>query len=220
MKLILTDLDVNALAIVDFDGTICKGSLVLEHAVYLEENGVIDTQGISALWNIDRKNEKLITQLAIAYQTEITGKNINDLMIKEYVAHFIKNNDFYETFKLFNKVDVQIISGSASFLIDEFVRQIQPTTKQRIFAVGTEYVTDNNIITGKLKPMFGALQKKDYIENAMKDLINEYALTIGCGDTLSDEYIFRNSEYRILVEPTYETLKEYSIKQITFDSII
>jgi len=71
--------------ITDLDGTLVKGSIVLNHAEYLENKGIIDTQGTLEAWKLDIKNEKLIVDLAMAYQRGITGLTLEEIKINDYL---------------------------------------------------------------------------------------------------------------------------------------
>lgn len=209
-----------SLLISDMDGTLTKGSIVLEHAGFLIEKGLIQDDGSYQAWNKDRKNEKLIIAVAENYRKEITGKTIEQLHVDEFIQLALANEEnWYSTLGLLKQAkatgnDVVIISGSSNFLV-------QGVAKALGFAgIGTWYYTDEEgKLTGEVKGMFGYEAKEKWIN---ENIINkdEYSLVVGLGDTSSDFAIFNASQYNILVEPTAETLEQALEQKIQIDEIL
>lgn len=207
------------LYITDMDGTLTKGSIVLEHAKHLIEKGLIKDDGSYQAWNKDRKNESLIVAVAENYRKEITGLSIEQLDVQEFVKNAISNKgNWYSTLDTLIQAKekgnrVVIISGSSNFLVKEVARQLG------FEGVGSWYFTDeNNALTGEVKGMFGFDSKKEWIAKNLDT--TKYSQVIGLGDTGSDFAIFEVSDYTILVEPTAETLEQAITKNVKIDTIL
>jgi len=195
------------LFITDMDGTLTKGSIVLEHAGFLIEKGLIKDDGSYQAWNVDRKNEKLIVAVAENYRKEITGKTIDELHVDEFIQSALENeSNWYSTLKNLQRErkqghDVVIISGSSNFLVQGVAKALG------FVGVGTWYYTDEQgRLTGEVNGMFGFEAKDKWIKENL-DLEN-YVMVTGLGDTASDFAIFAHSDYSILVEPTKETVQQ------------
>lgn len=207
------------LFITDMDGTLTKGSIVLEHAGFLVEKGLIQDDGSYQAWNKDRKNEKLIVAVAENYRKEITGKTIEQLHVDEFIQLALDNKDnWYSTLDMLKAEkakgnDVVIISGSSNFLV-------QGVAKALGFAgIGTWYYTnEEGKLTGEVKGMFGYEAKEKWINENIP--FKDYGYTVGLGDTSSDFAIFNASQYNILVEPTAETLEQALEQKIQIDEIL
>lgn len=210
MKLILTDLD----------GSLVKGSLVLEHCGHLEGLGIIDTKGAFENWNKDRKNEKLITECAISYQSCLQGLEVKKLDIENFISKYLANEkNWYDTILELEGRESYIISGSADFLVQELVKQINKVEQyEQVKGFGSIYEEVNGVLTGKIKKaMFHAEAKKQQI----KEIIGERKTDIiGIGDTFSDKSIFEVANYNILVEPTKETLEQITLSNIKIHKIV
>ena len=105
MKLILTDVD----------GTLTRKSLVLSHAGYLIEKGIIKDDGSYKAWSSDLKNESLIMAVAQNYRKEIIGLTLADMDAKNFVRGFYKNqNNWYSTL---DEIEQRILVGDKVVLI-------------------------------------------------------------------------------------------------------
>lgn len=193
------------LFLTDMDGTLTKGSVVLDHAGYLIEKGLIKDDGSFKAWQQDVKNERLVVAVAENYRSQITGKKISELGVEEFVREYIKADTWYST--VFNLVsaksnghEVIIVSGSSDFLVQEVAKQLG------FEGVGSKYLTDTEgRLTGEVVGMFGLEAKDSWITENVNKL--DYDGLIGLGDTSSDYGIFKHCEYNILVEPTSETME-------------
>ena len=193
------------LFLTDMDGTLTKGSVVLDHAGFLIEKGLIKDDGSFQAWKQDVKNEKLVVAVAENYRHELTGKTVEELQVKEFVTEYLEKDVWYTT--LLNLITakeqghrVVIISGSSDFLVQEVASQLG------FEGVGSHYITDNEErLTGDVIGMFGLEAKDKWItENIDK---SEYTHLVGLGDTSSDYGIFKHCSYNVLVEPTSETME-------------
>ena len=80
------------LFITDLDGTLTKKSLVLGHAGFLIEEGIMTDTGIYQAWKEDLKNDKLIVALAEEYRHQIKGKTVKELQVADFVADFLADD--------------------------------------------------------------------------------------------------------------------------------
>lgn len=217
----------NKILISDLDGTIIKDSLVLSHCGFLERRGIINTNGTFELWNLDRKNESLITQCAMAYQREITGLHHKDLLIDGFILDCFTENGSYRRDMYYDEIlqeimmsdKCHIITGSPQFLVEKLATLLGT----HIEAHGSKYEFDSNgFVTGQiLLPMFTAQCKQDTVDEILGEGFDFGGVEIiGCGDTMSDEPLFAIADKKILVEPTRETLIKYNKLGYIFDTII
>lgn len=206
------------LYLTDLDGTLTRKSLVLGHAGFLIERGIIEDTGIYGAWCEDMKNEKLIVALAQDYQRQLNGKRIEDLMVHEFIEDFLGDeNNWYNTLEMLVTArnfgdDVCLITGSGDFLVKELAEQLDFNW----FA--TKYHTENGILTGEITGMFADFQKDEAIRNNFD--LSEYSVVIGLGDTASDYGIFKHCDVNYLVDPNKETLEKLILKGCKIDKII
>ena len=206
------------LYLADMDGTLTRKSLVLGHAGFLIERGIIEDTGIYGAWCEDMKNEKLIVALAQDYQRQLNGKRIEDLMVHEFIEDFLGDeNNWYNTLEMLVTArnfgdDVCLITGSGDFLVKELAEQLDFNW----FA--TKYHTENGILTGEITGMFADFQKDEAIRNNFD--LSEYSVVIGLGDTASDYGIFKHCDVNYLVDPNKETLEKLILKGCKIDKII
>ena len=206
------------LYLTDLDGTLTRKSLVLGHAGFLIERGIIEDTGIYGAWCEDMKNEKLIVALAQDYQRQLNGKRIEDLMVHEFIEDFLGDeNNWYNTLEMLVTArnfgdDVCLITGSGDFLVKELAEQLDFNW----FA--TKYHTENGILTGEITGMFADFQKDEVIRNNFD--LSEYSVVIGLGDTASDYGIFKHCDVNYLVDPNKETLEKLILKGCKIDKII
>ena len=206
------------LYLTDLDGTLTRKSLVLGHAGFLIERGIIEDTGIYGAWCEDMKNEKLIVALAQDYQRQLSGKRIEDLMVHEFIEDFLGDeNNWYNTLEMLVTArnfgdDVCLITGSGDFLVKELAEQLDFNW----FA--TKYHTENGILTGEITGMFADFQKDEAIRNNFD--LSEYSVVIGLGDTASDYGIFKHCDVNYLVDPNKETLEKLILKGCKIDKII
>lgn len=187
----------------DVDGTLVKGSLVLQHATTLHEREIINLGNLPGMWAADRKNEDLITELAIAYQKSITGMRIEDLGVEEFVDSICADsNNFYSALQrliALKKIgaEVHLVSGSPDFLVKSFADRFGFNT-----AASRYYVNDSGHLSGKLDGMFNAPAKREFVSTLDLSSYNE---VFAFGDTSSDVPLFEASSYSVLVAPNQFT---------------
>lgn len=204
------------LVLSDIDGTILRGSLVLQHAVYLHELGVINTGLLSHQWTNDKKNDQLIGDLATAYKNGITGKTIQELLVDEFLETITSNEEnFYSSIRLIQTLqtqgaDVILISGSPDFLVNKFGALYGFKT------AGSSYYKDSQErFTGHIKAMFTYDAKQEYISTLE---LHDLEMITAFGDTQSDAPLFEVANYSFLVDPNSNTLSkvQHLIHEILF----
>lgn len=202
----------------DVDGTLTRKSVVLSHAGFLIEQGTIKDDGSYEAWRVDVKNESLIVAVAENYRSQITGLRENDMQAQTFVNKFLsKKDNWYSTLlRIINKqkegYEVCLVTGSSDFLI----KHLASALKCNYYA--TEYLKDSKgRFTGEVNGMFSETQKDDCIQWNFN--INEYDKIEAWGDTVSDYGLFKHAQYRLLVDPTFETLKTLS-QRMKIDLIV
>lgn len=194
------------LVISDVDGTLIRGSLVNDHAIWLQERGIIDLGDLPARWQADKKNEKLIEELAISYIKALKGKHADDLHIDEFMDDIIQNKKYYSSLDQLIQYrqaghDVVLISGSPTYLVGNLAKRFDFQT------VASRYHTDKaKKFNGRITGMFSADSKRDIVERIDME---SYDMVVGYGDTASDKPLLEASTRRVLVDPSKETLKSY-----------
>ena len=187
----------------DVDGTIVRGSLVLEHARHIHEQGIVDLGDIPERWVADRKNEEIIAELGEAYRGAIAGMTAEDLGAVEFVKEYASDPvNFYSTLAKLqeakrNGYHVVLISGSPSFLVTPFARKLGFRSK------GSNYKRDaEGRFTGECIGMFTADSKRRHVASLKT---HTYSRTVAYGDTASDLPLFEVADYSVLVAPTDAT---------------
>ena len=202
----------------DVDGTLTRKSLVLSHAGFLIEKGVIKDDGSYKAWSQDMKNESLIVAVAENYRSQITGLKESDMQAKAFITKFFEQKDnWYNTLdKIKDKQKqgyaVSLITGSSDFLVKHLADILQCDYH------ATQYLKDEKgCFTGELIGMFSETQKDNCIKSNYN--LNEYDKVEAWGDTASDYGLFKHANYKMLVDPTFETLKTLAQK-MTIDLIL
>ena len=207
------------LFITDLDGTLTKKSLVLGHAGFLIEEGIMEDTGIYQAWKEDMKNEKLIVALAEEYRHQIKGKTVKELQVADFVADFLADDkNWYSTLEMLTTAknfgdDVILITGSSDFIVCELAEQLGfdwYATKYHLDKTGK--------LNGEITGMFSETQKSEVIEKYID--LHLYNEVIGLGDTSSDYGIFKHCNFNYLVDPTQETLERLILKGCKIDKII
>lgn len=199
----------------DVDGTLTRGSLVLEHATYLHEKGIIDLGDLPQKWKADPKNEHLIMELAEAYRDQIAGHKVEDLRVDEFLDGYEKEEGkFYSTLGQLREFkrrgwEVQLISGSPDFLVEPFA------ARNGFYGKGSEYFKgEDGKLTGSISGMFGHEAKEGYIQ---KLNVSRFKRILAFGDTASDVPLFNNAHHSTLVDPSEDTAAKVKASIITRD---
>ena len=202
----------------DVDGTLTKKSLVLSHAGFLIEKGIIKDDGSYNAWYQDMKNESLIIAVAENYRSQITGLKESDMQAETFITNFfLKEDNWYNTLSMLTNMQkqgyaVSLITGSSDFLVKHLADILQCDYH------ATQYLKDENgCFTGEIKGMFSESQKDNCVQSNYN--LNEYSEVQAWGDTASDYGLFKHASYKMLVDPTFETLKTLAQK-MTIDLIL
>ena len=149
----------------DVDGTLTRKSVVLSHAGFLIEKGIIKDNGSYQAWEKDVKNESLIVAVAENYRSQITGLKESDMQAQNFVAKFFaKTENWYDTLRRIRDkqkegYQICLVTGSSDFLIKHLADILQCDYH------ATEYLKDENeCFTGSVKGMFSETQKDDCIQ--------------------------------------------------------
>jgi HAD superfamily phosphoserine phosphatase-like hydrolase len=187
----------------DVDGTVVRGSLVLQHAISLHETGIINLGDLPAIWRSEMKNEHNITNLAVAYQQAITGMKISDLNVEGFIDSICENSaNFYSSLARLvalkqSGAEVVLVSGSPDFLVGNFGNRFG------FSHAASKYITDSTgILTGMIDGMFSAPAKRAYVSSLN---LTSYRDIFAFGDTSSDVPLFEAASYSVLVDPNEET---------------
>lgn len=193
----------NTTVLSDVDGTIVKGSLVLDHACFLHKQGIVNLGDLPSDWKRSKKNERRITALAEAYKDTIIGMSVRDLHVRDYLQQLMSDErNFYSTLARLitlqeHGAHVRLISGSPSFLINPFAKTFGFTGK------GSDYKRDTHgRFTGEVVGLFGAAAKRKYIAGMKRTVTGD---VMAFGDTMSDVPLFENAHYTVLVDPSKTT---------------
>lgn len=198
------------LVLSDVDGTLLKGSLVLNHACELHEKGLIDLGDAPQKWLDDKKNETLMADLAEKYRAAIIGKSEKDINVNKFIKKISNDtNNFYSSITELqwmknNGADVILISGSPQYLVKELAKNFG------FKGIGSNYHVDKKgLFTGGVDGMFFAEAKRKTVKN----ILNKHALNTvihAYGDTASDIPLFEVATQKVLVDPNPETLQKIS----------
>lgn len=204
------------ICLMDLDGTIIKGSAILQFGHFLIERGVIEDNIVAQEWFADMKNDKKISAFGDYIRKSITGKWVYE--IAELAEEFI-NSDILVFYKsVFEKVQelkakgyfICIISGSLDILVQHIAKKLG------IHGYGAIYSTDKDKFTGEVEvPLF----KSEIKQQKINEIINlsEVYDVIGFGDSVGDIAIALNSNEFYLVDPHIETIIEYNKLGIEYE---
>lgn len=201
------DHDGKTIVLSDVDGTLVRGSLANDHAVWLHNKGVIDLGELPARWSADPKNEARLTELAVAYTHAVAGKNIKELRVREFMDEIMGDEaNFYSSLQQLKDArrsgsDVILISGSPQYLVGDFANRFGFT------GVGSTYHQDrSHRFNGRITGMFGETSKRSVIE---KLELEKYEMVVAYGDTESDRPLLEVAHHSVLINPTPETIARY-----------
>ena len=200
------------LLLTDVDGTLTRKSVVLSHAGFLIEKGIIQDNGSYEAWKKDMKNESLIVAVAEHYRSQITGKKESDLMPEEFVKSFLnKKENWYSTLEELKEKnkngshEIILVTGSSDFLVKELAILLDCKYK------ATQYLKENERFTGEVVGMFSESQKDSFVQKEVDK--SKFSEIEAWGDTVSDYGLFKHAEKITLVEPTEKTLKAVATKR-------
>lgn len=196
----------------DVDGTLLKGSLVLQHAVMLHNLKIIYLGELPQRWIDDKKNEDLIGELSGAYRNALIGLKLKDLKVKEFIDEMMdedQHTSALENILKSNNSRVILISGSPDFLVVPFAERLSLSGIQ-FDGYGSSYDAasideDTEIkFTGKILPLYNAESKRHMLKILS---VKRYYEIESYGDTASDIPLFEVSQKSYLINPTIKNEK-------------
>lgn len=193
----------------DVDGTIVKGSLVLDHACSIHGQGIVDLGDLPDAWRENQKDETRIVALAEKYKEEITGLKQSELGVSKFLDNLFSDDEkFYSSLEQIkelrdNGAEVHLISGSPNFLLRPFAKRLGMN------AAGSHYSRRRTgHFTGEVKLMALSDAKRNYVYSLDIKDSEVYAF----GDTASDSPLFEVAHHSTLVDPSAETEKHFQGK--------
>ncbi len=208
-------------AFFDIDGTLYRGSLMIEHFKKLVKYEVVDP--LNWHFNVKRSYEDwkkrtgefddYIESLAEIYIESLTGLNKKQLdFITEQVI-FLKGEQVYAyvrdriEYHKENGHKIFFISGSPDFLVEKMAEKYGVTE-----FIGTHYlVDDDGCFTGEIKPMWDSDNKNRAIDHLVEKYNIDLNSSFAYGDTNGDLSMLRRIGNPIAINPNYELL--FQLKQ-------
>ncbi len=209
-------MDKNIGAFFDIDGTLYRGSLMIEHFKKLIKYEVIDP--MYGQYNVKKTYDEwkkrtgefddYMDTLGEIYISSIKGLNKKQLdFITEQVIS-LKGEQVYSyvrdriEFHKENGHKVFFISGSPDFLVEKMAEKYGVTE-----FIGTSYlIDDSGFFTGEIKPMWDSENKN----RSINQLIDRYNIDLDAsfayGDTNGDLSMLSRMGNPIAINPNYELL--------------
>lgn len=195
----------------DVDGTIYKGSLLLDFYKYLSEVGYVEKSDNLNAWIKDKKNDLLIKLTAEEFREKVTGQCKNDLSTKakEFVGTISKDKLYSLPVDLINKAKqedrvVILLSGSPKMLVRPFAKMLGVKSYATIFET-----CEDNKFNGDVQPMWACENKNSIIKNyIMKKGFYTLEDSIGLGDVYGgDKGIWENTTHNYIINPSRQNLE-------------
>jgi len=207
----------NTAAFFDIDGTLYRGSLMIEHFRKLVKYEVIEQNiwynkinDLYILWkNRQGDYDDFMEELAQEYIKNLTGLNLNHIeFISDQVIN-LKGDAIYR----YSRSQIQwhknmghriiFVSGSPDFLVSKMAQKYGADDY-----IGSIYITDENgNFTGDVKKMWDSENKT----KAINDFINQYDIDINksysYGDTNGDYSMLKLMGNPTAINPSHELMK-------------
>ncbi|WP_297423565.1 HAD-IB family hydrolase [Clostridium sp.] len=204
-------------AFFDLDGTLYREGLITEvfkkmvkYEIIESERWYNDLRPYFMKW--DRRQgdyDNYLLKMIDIYIESIKGLERYQM---EYIARKVVEHkgDRVYTFTrdrikwhLANNHTLIIISGSPSELVGEMAKKYGFTD-----FIGAKYITNNNMYTGEVIPMWDSKSK----EKAIDDFVNKYNIDLNesyaYGDTAGDYTMFKKVKHPYCMNPTKELLQK------------
>lgn len=203
-------------AFFDIDGTLYRGSLMIEHFKKLIKYEVVDPMS----WHFNVKKtydewkkrtgefDDYIDTLAEIYISSLKGQNKErmDFIVDQVIS--LKGEQVYSYVRdriTYHKAEghkVFFISGSPDFLVQKMAEKYGVTE-----FIGTSYLADQDgCFTGEIKPMWDSENKNRAIESLIQKYNIDLNLSFAYGDTNGDLSMLKKIGNPIAVNPNYELL--------------
>ncbi|MEA3422495.1 MAG: HAD-IB family hydrolase [Bacillota bacterium] len=204
-------------AFFDIDGTLYRGSLMIEHFRKLVKYEVIEQSiwynkinDLYILWkNRQGDYDDFMEELAQEYIKNLTGLNLNHIEFISDQVIDLKGDAIYR----YSRSQVQrhkdmghriiFISGSPDFLVSKMAKKYGADDY-----IGSGYITDRNgNFTGDVKKMWDSESKT----KAINDFIDQYDIDINksysYGDTNGDYSMLKLMGNPTAINPSHELMK-------------
>ncbi len=205
-------------AFFDIDGTLYRGSLMIEHFKKLIKYEVVDP--LSWHHNVKKSYEDwkkrtgefddYIDSLAEIYIASLKGMNKNKLeFITEQVIH-LKGEQVYSYVR--NRIEyhkenghkIFFISGSPDFLVEKMAEKYGVTEY-----IGTKYLVDElGFFTGEILPMWDSVNKNKAIDHLIEQYDIDIDASFAYGDTNGDVSMLKRMGHPIAINPNYELVHQ------------
>jgi HAD superfamily hydrolase (TIGR01490 family) len=207
----------NTVAFFDIDGTVYRGSLMIEHFRKLTKYEVIEPQiwynkinDLYVLWKNRQGNyDDFMEELAGEYIANLIGKNLNHIeFISDQVIN-LKGDAVYRYSRSRIKWHKEqghriiFISGSPDFLVEKMANKYGADDY-----IGSRYLLDaDGNFTGQVKKMWDSENKN----RAIHHFINQYSINLensySYGDTNGDYSMLKLVGHPTAINPSHELLK-------------
>ncbi|SHJ94129.1 HAD family hydrolase [Tepidibacter formicigenes] len=202
-------------AFFDIDGTLYRDSLMVEHFKKLIKYDIIDP----SLWHSHAKKTFLnwdkrqgnyddyLLELAEIYINSIKGltKRSIDFTSKQVINLKAERVYRYTRSKIKYHVNnnhiVIFISGSPDFLVRKMAKKYNVTDY-----IGSNYIFENDIFTGKVIPMWDSESKNKAINNFVKKYDLDLEKSFAYGDTNGDFTMLKRVGNPVAINPAKELL--------------
>ena len=203
-------------AFFDIDGTLFRNSLLIEHFLLLaqinDKANKLWEEEIKPLYekykNRQGAFEEYLDKAAVLYKDALIGL---DKQTIEEIAKVVINSNKHKTYNLTRKRvawhlerghKVFFISGSPSFLVDDFAKHFKIDE-----AVSTIYeFDDKDIFTGGIIPMWDNRSKLDAIKKLTKKYDIDLKSSYSYGDTNGDITMMDMVGNPTAINPSWELL--------------
>ncbi|OPJ55980.1 HAD family hydrolase [Alkalithermobacter paradoxus] len=203
-------------AFFDIDGTLYRDSLMVEHFKKLIKYQIIDpshwyTHAQKTFLEWDKRQadyDEYLLELADVYVSSLKGIDIDTVNFTSNQVIDLKSERVYRYTRSRIKYHIEqghiviFISGSPDFLVSRMAKKYGVTDY-----IGSSYIFENNIFTGKVIPMWDSDNK----DMAIKDFIKKYDIDLNLsyayGDTNGDVSMLRNVANPVAINPSNELLR-------------
>lgn len=210
-------------AFFDIDGTLYRGSLMIEHFKKLIKYEVVDP--LNWHHNVKKSYEEwkkrtgefddYIDSLAEIYIDSLKGMNKTKLeFITDQVIH-LKGEQVYSyvrdriAFHKENGHKIFFISGSPDFLVEKMAAKYGVTE-----FIGTKYLVDaEGCFTGEILPMWDSVNKNKAIDQLIEKHHIDIDASFAYGDTNGDLSMLRRIGNPIAINPNYELVHQLKMDE-------
>src|SRR6056297_3297778 len=204
-------------AFLDIDGTLYRGSLMIQHFKKLIKYEILDP----VIWHNQVKNtyhdwkkrsgyyEDYLEELAEIYINELKGMKISDLdFIQDQVINLsgdivYRYTRYIVNYHLNHNHKVFFISGSPEFLVEKMAEKYGVTDYR-----GSKYMLDKNgLFNGNVVRMWKSNNKEKVLNNFVKEYNIDLSKSYSYGDTLGDYSMLKMANNPIAFNPNNDLIK-------------